>query len=147
MAGIRRDESLRLDWSSINFDSGYITIDSSRTKTLHSRSFELMPILLKELIWFRNHHPHRSLVYGIDANNGLKRLEGKCNTAFGFRRLQNGARHTFATMRALQCESMEKTANELGHNLNVLKRHYKALSTKATADDYFSMDLSRPLSL
>src|SRR5439155_15445876 len=79
-AGLRSAEILRLDWSKVNLETGYITVDASVAKT---NSRRLVPITPNLKLWLEScrtatsadSHPSRGPVLELsNVVNALRRL-------------------------------------------------------------------------
>lgn len=142
--GIRTEELPRLDWESVNLESGFVTIDASIAKKRRIRNVTI-PDNCKE--WLMLCEDRKGPLVSIDEKHYENRLSWVRKKA-GFKNddghstwPRNAMRHSFGSYHyALHGDSM-KTSKELGHKAgdDVLFDHYRALASQEQGKRYFSI--------
>jgi integrase len=159
-AGLRSAEIERLDWSKVNLESGYITVDASIAKT---NSRRLVPITPNLKLWlascrtgsFRTGtdaegHPKRGPVLGLsNVVNALRRLvnatrpvDPKDSEKFLERQVEwrhNALRHSFCSYRMADVKSAAQVALEAGNSPQMIFEHYRELVTEKEAKAWFAI--------
>lgn len=147
-AGVREQETLRMDWSMIDLAAGEIHLPDTVTKTGHSRTVKIEPALAAFLAPFaqpdgpivtpsamaRIYHLKKAwrILQGEDA---AAKDAGKEIRPFPVPMPANAARHSFATFHLLAFRHAGETALQLGHggSPEMLHRHYKGIASEAEA--------------
>lgn len=142
--GCRTEEIMKLDWSKVDLEAGFITLDASITKKRRKRYVPIPGNAKEWLLTMENrsgpvvamppdsfrvtYHRHRLAA-------GWENKDGKSTWK------KNGLRHSFGSYHfALHGDSVE-TARVMGHRQGdtVLFDHYAALATKDQAKAYFAI--------
>jgi len=135
LAGLRLEESLRLEWVDIWRVPGHVEIKAFKAKTRSRRLVEICPALAAWL------EPYRKFAGGIFS---------KCNDTFhsDFVALRaslkisarrNGLRHGFCTYHFALHSNENLTAAQAGNSPAMIHQHYKGLATKAEAEKWFAI--------
>ena len=122
-AGIRPDETLRLDWEDIDFERRQIDLPAKKTK---GRTRRIIPMEPNLIAWLKPYRPE----------NGKGRI---CkNLRWKFRAFQkaagekwnpwpkDGLRHSYASYHLAKTQHAGLTSESMGHrDTNMLYRHYR----------------------
>ena len=126
-AGVRPEETMRLNWGNIT-EHG-INISGHKAKTRQRRLVTIADNLAAWLKLGGNLPPH----------NRQKRLEAIRRTA-GVAWGHDIMRHTFASYHLAYHGSPDRTAHELGHrDTQMLYRHYRQLVTREAAEAFWAI--------
>ncbi|MGI9114622.1 MAG: tyrosine-type recombinase/integrase [Chthoniobacterales bacterium] len=143
-AGLRSQEIMRLDWSEIRFEQGFIEVTASKAKTASRRLVPLLPTLAAWLLPLRQRTGH---VVGYTRNdvlcearqryckNGIKRGD----ETFEFAWKPNALRHSYASYRLADIKDAARVALEMGNSPAMLFRNYRELVTEKQAADWFAV--------
>ena len=147
-AGLRTAEIERLDWSKVNLESGYITVDASIAKT---NSRRLVPIAANLKLWLKDHKkPHGPVLDIANMTNVLRRLvdatrppvdpkEPEKVQAPRVEWKHNALRHSFCGYRLASVKSAAEVALEAGNSPQMIFRHYRELVTEKEAKAWFAV--------
>lgn len=158
-AGIREQETLRMDWSMIDLAAGEIHLPDSVTKTGRSRTVKIEAPLAAFLTphkqpdgpivspsaMSRRYHLAKALAVltAADAEAAAKAKAARQTPPrpFPVPMPANAARHSFATFHLLAFRHAGETALQLGHGESpeMLHRHYKGIATEAEAKAFWSI--------
>ncbi len=146
-AGLRSAEISRLDWSKVNLETGYITVDASIAKT---NSRRLIPIQPNLRAWLKPYAKREgpvveiigisSAIYRLIDNtrpNDPKHPKSKLKPAVEWRR--NALRHSYCSYRLAQIKNTAEVALEAGNSPQMIFQHYRELVTPAAATAWFSI--------
>lgn len=143
-AGLRSIEILRLEWSDIWFEKGFIEVGRNKSKTATRRlvpicpalaawlkpyakkSGPVLPDIRNEFHFTRLFHAAKST---LNDENGKPRVE----------LVHNGLRHSFCSFRMAETKSAPQVALEAGNSPKMLFEHYRELVTEAEAKEWFSL--------
>ena len=130
-AGLRASEVVRLDWSEINLERGFITVAASKTKTAARR---LVPISENLKAWIKPHAMTSGPVValGNDRINQLLR-------APGLPRKSNALRHSYISYRLAVINDTPKVALECGNSPTMIFKHYRELVEPEMAKAWFEI--------
>ena len=143
--GLRPGEALGLDWRCVDFEEKIIRITPESSKVRRTRIIDMNDTLLA---WLR---PYRKDAGDIGITTKAawaywmrqKPLVGKKGVigAAGVDWIQDGPRHTFASMHYATHGDAAKLASIMGHTggHDVLFRHYRGLVKKTEADKYWAI--------
>ena len=158
-AGVREQESLRMDWSMIDLAAGEIHLADTVTKTGHSRTVKITSALAAFLTPYarpdgsivtrsamaRRYHLAKALdVLQAKDAEAMEKAEDAGEEAprpFPVPMPANAARHSFATFHLLAFRHAGETALQLGHggSPEMLHRHYKGIASEAEALAFWSI--------
>lgn len=142
--GIRTEELQKLDWSKVNLETGFVTLDASITKKRRKR---FVPIPDNAKQWLMTIENRNGMVVPYSGNvfrneyHRLRLAAGWENEDGTSKWVKNGLRHSFGSYHyALTGDSIE-TARLMGHRQGdtTLFDHYAALATKEQGEAYFSI--------
>jgi len=130
-AGVRLAEITRLDWSAINFESGFITVEAHAAKTARRRLIPILPALKS---WLEPIVAKTGpiCVYAFPANS----LMDYAKTA-GIKWHQNILRHSFISYRLADIQNINQVALEAGNSSQMIFSNYRELTTPAKAASWF----------
>jgi integrase len=136
-AGLRPCEIKKLQWGRhVDFAKGYIDLDGEITKTGQRR---LVPILPSLRAWLEPiaqplgakviTKPLRNSLWDVWKRAGIKSKMG----------LANVMRHSFVSYRLADVQNANQVAEEAGHSVTVLRRHYLQRVMPEDAKRYFAI--------
>ena len=144
LAGLRSQEIMRLDWSDIRFEQGFIEVAAEKAKTASRRLVPLLPSLAAWLLPLRR---KSGRVAGYMRNNGLSLARqrfckggikaGKEVSAFTWK--PNALRHSYASYRLADIKDAARVALEMGNSPSMLFRNYRELVTEKQALEWFAV--------
>jgi integrase len=131
-AGLRSAEIGRLDWSAIDFESGYIKVSGEITKTQQRR---LIPILPNLRAWLLPFKKDSGPVTFFTFRKAIRR----CAKAAGVPWKSNALRHSFGSYRLAEVQDAAKVSLEMGNSPAMLFKHYRELVTPEQARQWFAI--------
>jgi integrase len=140
-AGLRTAEIERLNWSDVDFASGYIRVTAAQAKTGSRRLVPLMDNLRSWLLpYARGSGP---IIELANLANGIQRLIRKFKSsneqpAGRAKWKHNGLRHSFCSYRLAIVKNAAQVALEAGNSPQMIFQHYRELVTEREANDWFS---------
>jgi integrase len=140
-AGLRSCELDRLTWGSCKLDEGIITVTHTKTSSGHMQSIPRHVTISDNLRrWIEKYRKEADDPIGPHGKR-LSSKRGAIAKVSGFAMIENGARHTFATMHMAKHKNADALAAELGHmqGVRVLFRHYRGLATAAQAEVFWAI--------
>jgi integrase len=163
-AGVREQEVLRMDWSMIDLTSGEIHLPDTVTKTGHSRTVRIEPVLGAFLAPYvqsnggivtsstmgRVYHLKKALsrlrAEDVEAAAKAKTEGVEPPSQFPSPMPANAARHSFATYHLLAFRHAGETSLQLGHggSPEMLHRHYKGIASETEAKAFWEIRPTRP---
>lgn len=143
-AGLRSIEMLRLEWTDVWFEKGFIEVGRHKSKTATRR---LVPICPALAAWLKPHAKKSGPVLPDIRNEvHFTRLfhaaKSTLNDAEGKPRVElvhNGLRHSFCSYRMAETKSAPQVALEAGNSPKMLFEHYRELVTEAEAKEWFAL--------
>jgi integrase len=129
---MRSAELIRLEWSDINFERGYIIVAKEKAKTATRRLVPIQPNLIKWLAPYRG-RAGRVFVSEHAADRTI---------AFANRHVDwpnNALRHSYATYRLAATADMARVALEMGNSPAKLITNYRELADEREATEWFSI--------
>ena len=135
-AGLRRAEIERLDWSEVDFDSGYIEVTAEKSKSKIANRFITMQPNLRE--WLL---PFRKLKGNVTPLENFRELFEQARSDAGIKDWpDNALRHSFASYHVAHFKDAKALALEMGHtDSGVLFNHYRALVKPKDAERYWKL--------
>jgi integrase len=141
-AGLRTAEIHRLEWQDVDLHAGHIIVVKHKAKTGQRRIVPVLPAL-------------RAWLSSIADKGGpiVPRYSGDAPLLRAFRQaleplrvqmVYNGLRHSYATYRLAIVQSAEQVALEMGSSPRKLFQNYRELTTKAQAEQWFSVMPEKP---
>jgi len=135
LAGLRLQETLRLDWREVFGIAGHIEVSTAKSKTRQRRLVEIIPALEHWLAPYRH----------IEGKVATQTLNGYTAAFTMLRRTlkipsrRNGLRHGFVTYHFALHQNENMTAAQAGNSPAMIHAHYKGLATKAEAKKWFGV--------
>ena len=148
-SGLRKKESLRLDWSEVKLDRGFIELKAGITK---NRDRRLAPLTGHSAEWLRHHAKDRGRVaYYAHENKFNAAIVGDVNAARkkaglipDFRWKKNGLRDSFISYRTAAIKNIPQVALEAGNSPAMIQKHYLEAVTEQEASEYFEISPAKP---
>ena len=135
LAGLRREEILRLDWADVWRVNGKVEISARIAKGRKRRLVDICPSLAT---WLRPYRNATGQVWGKSPDALEEALTGLRGTlAIPARR--NGLRHAFVTFHMALHANENLTAAEAGNSPQMIHDHYRALATRREAVKWFAV--------
>lgn len=143
-AGLRSVEILRLEWTDIWFQKGFIEVGKDKSKTATRRlapicpalqqwlepyakkSGPIIPKILNEAQFTWHFHAAKHTLNDEEGNPRVKLVH-------------NGLRHSFCSYRLAVTKSAAQVALEAGNSPKMLFEHYRELVTEAEGKEWFSI--------
>ncbi len=135
LAGLRRDEVMRLTWEEVFAAAGHITVTTSKSKTRQRRLVAIVPALAA---WLRPYRQKQGGVFPEGADVFNHRLTA-LREATSIASRKNGLRHGFCTHHFALHRNENQTAAEAGNSPTMIHRHYRGLATKKEAKAWFAL--------
>ena len=146
-AGLRSAEIERLDWSKVDLENGYITVDASIAKT---NSRRLVPIVPNLKAWLEHHKKMNGPVLELaNVVNAVKRLTNATRPvdpsnpekllAPQVPWRHNALRHSFCSYQLADVKSAAQVALEAGNSPQMIFQHYRELVTEKGAKAWFAI--------
>lgn len=133
--GIRRIELERLTWKSIRIDTREIVLDSEITKTSQRRIVKIPDNLAEWLMPYAAKMCKGDHILSKTYRRSLEKFVEDEKIIW----IDNGFRHSAATYYLALTRNANETAEQMGHKVEVLKKHYNGLSTEMDAKKYFDI--------
>lgn len=138
-AGLRTSEILRLDWSKVNFKSGFIeTLGKVHTK--HGRARRLVPIQPNLQAILKDHAKDSGVVWPFSEQTLYDVIGAACVGA-KTKWKANGLRDSYISYRLALVKSADQVALEAGNSPQMIFEHYRELVTPEQASDWFSVGI------
>ncbi len=143
-AGLRSIEILRLEWTDIWFQKGFIEVGKDKSKTATRRLVPICPAL-KE--WLEPYAKKNGPIIPKILNEAqftwhFHAAKHTLNDKDGKPRLKlvhNGLRHSFCSYRLAVAKSAAQVALEAGNSPKMLFEHYRELVTEAEGKEWFAL--------
>lgn len=134
--GIRRAEAMRLDWSAIDLQEGFLKLPAAITKTKQARFIELSEGCKA---WLAPHvvETGRVVPYTPDV---LRKHMGALQAIHGVPTIKHGPRHCFASYWLAQHGDINQLCRFLGHDdPETTFKHYAKAATKREAEKFWAI--------
>jgi integrase len=139
-AGIRTAEIKRLDWSEINFATGYIEIKKAKAKTRGRRLIKMQPNLIE---WLKLDLKSSGPVTGLarpektagDVICRATKTPGQTSVVWK----RNGLRHSYCTYRMAAVQNEHTVSSEMGNSPTMVYQSYRELATREQGIEWFSI--------
>ena len=139
LAGLRREEILRIEWADVWRVSGKVEISAKIAKGRKRRLVSICAALAK---WLRPYRHATGQVWGKSADT-LEEAFAKLRTTTSVPARRNGLRHSFITFHMAMHANENLTAAEAGNSPQMLHEHYRALAPRRDAVKWFQVKPSR----
>lgn len=134
-AGLRLSEAMRLTWNKIDFEDKTIKLDGAITKTSRRRIVKMTDNLTQ---WLLPYSLKTSTKENVLSSNFEERFKHfKKNNGIIWK--HNALRHSSASYYLALIGDEYKTAEQMGHSVQVLKTNYKGLVKEKDAREYFNI--------
>jgi len=134
--GIRRSETLRLDWSSIELSEKFIRLPAAITKTRQSRHIQISPNCQAFLEPFAKANGPLTPV----TSEALRKRLAALAAVHGIGTIKHGARHCFASYWLAKNGDINQLCRFLGHDDPATTfKHYAKAATKRDAQKFFAI--------
>ena len=133
--GLRPEEAEKTSWKEINFDEGWVKVESQTTKTRQRRVVYPMAVAMD---WLRLAKRLKSELPLTTKQRAIQRNLLRTELGWTIWK-QDVTRHTAASMWLAHCGSCATVATALGHSESILRFHYMALVTKAEAEKFWAL--------
>jgi integrase len=143
-AGLRKAESVRVDWVQIKLDRGFVELKGRQSKVGQRR---LAPLTGFAADWLRlvarekgpiAHYQHADK-FNAAVSEDVNRVRLKQNLKPDFRWKNNGLRDSFISYRVAAIKNVPQVALEAGNSPVMIQRHYLEVVSEEEAEDYFSI--------
>jgi integrase len=146
-AGLRSAEIERLDWSKVDLESGYITVDAGIAKTNARRLVPIVPNLKAWLVDLKKTSgPVLESTNGVNAVKRLVRATRPVDPENPEKMLaaqvpwrHNALRHSFCSYRLADVKSAAQVSLEAGNSPRMVFQHYRELVTEKAAKAWFAI--------
>ena len=139
LAGLRREEILRLEWADVWRVKGKVEISARIAKERKRRLVNICPALAG---WLRPYRNATGPVW-VGGNTALESALREVRGTFKIPSRRNGLRHAFVTYHFAMHSNENLTAAEAGNSPQMIHQHYKGLATRKEALLWFSVKPSR----
>ena len=132
-AGLRHAEIVRLDWSEIDLEDGFIEIAAHKSKTDTRRIVPIKDILKSWLLLLAK--PSGPVVELANSPDALVKLGRKV----GIKWKHNALRHTYISARVAECADISRVADEAGNSPQIIRTNYLKRMRPARAAAWFNI--------
>ncbi len=137
LAGLRLEETLRLDWREVFGIPGHIEVTSAKSKSRQRRLVEICPALEQWLTPYRG--MESKLATQWRTVNGYVQAFTALRKHLKIPSRRNGLRHGFVTYHFALHSNENLTAALAGNSPAMIHAHYKGLATKTEAEKWFNV--------
>ena len=130
-AGLRAAEALRLDWSEVNLERGFITVAASKAKTAARR---LVPISENLKAWLEPHVRTAGEIAPFSSGYLNKIIRDK-----NLPHKRNALRHSYISYRLALIADTPRVALECGNSPMMIFQHYRELVAPEDAKAWFAI--------
>ena len=139
LAGLRLEETLRLEWTDIWRVPGHVEIKALKAKTRSRRLVEICPALAA---WLEPYRDFSGAIFG-KSKDTFHATFASLRESLKIPARRNGFRHGFCTYHFARHSNENLTAAQAGNSPAMIHGHYKGLATKAEAEKWFNVQPSR----
>ena len=135
--GIRRSETLRLDWSHIDLIENFVKLPAAITKTKQGRHIEISENCAA---WLKPHAKSAGRVTPL-SSEVVRNKTAELNSALKIETIKHGARHCFASYWLAKHGNIDALCRALGHDdPETTFKHYAKAATKRDAERFWSIN-------
>ncbi len=131
--GLRCDEVHKQKWEDIRLEEFRLRVTRAKSGTASYRHVQICPAAVEWMLVSNQKREGR-----VCRNEAITRIRTIARRR-GFVLPANCFRHSFVSYLIVKAESIEVATLEAGHTERVAHRNYKALVTKADAEEWFSL--------
>lgn len=137
--GIRHNELNQIEWAHIDLANGHIRLSAAKTKTRSTRMIEL-PENLRA--WLAPYMKAEGLVCEVEsAKAELEKLTARIQAKHPeFKWKQNAMRHSWISYKLALTSNENLVSQMAGNSPAMIIKHYRALVTKAQAEEWFNIN-------
>ncbi len=135
--GIRTAELMRLKVENFRLEEKEIILNANITKTKQRRIVKIPDNAMKYILAYWK-HLEKSKGFIFIENSIMQRLK-RLSKKLTFPTIQNGFRHTAASFYLAKTGNEYETARQMGHSVEVLKRHYAGLVRAKEAEAFYRL--------
>jgi len=140
-AGLRSSEIFKLDWRNVDLVRRIIVIDADKTKTSRRRIVKVSDNLA---CWLAAYAQKEGSVMTFEDSKLYLQLH-KLLAAAGLTGWpDNVLRHSFCSYHLAKWQNANETAEQCGHDVKVLRAHYRELVLPADANTYWQIAPDQP---
>ena len=138
-SGLRPSEARALDLATINFDSdGFRTPAFHRTGEPTKTGARVAPLTPACKAWMASQTRRTGFAWeGTDEAYQTEMRD--VLEAAGVKNIYDGARHSFISYRTAEIRDVARVADECGNSPNVIKKHYREITTAEAAKVFFAI--------
>jgi integrase len=134
-AGLRSNEIIRLDWTDVDLQAGFITVKASKAKTASRRVVSICDTLSD---WLRPYANSTGPVWPGTYDQFYKvQLKTAQDAHISWK--HNATRHSFVSYRLAQCQNAPMVAVEAGNSPQIIHKHYNQLVRPQDAIAWFAV--------
>jgi integrase len=134
-AGLRSEETLRLDWADVERRPGFIEVAAHKAKTQARR---IVPISDNLARWLALAQRKSERVWPHSKAWFFEAMRNTANAA-KINWKQNALRHSWISYRLAEIQDVNRVALEAGNSPQMIFRHYRELATPQQARTWFSI--------
>ena len=135
-AGLRSSEIFTLDWRNVDLARRIIVIDADKTKTSRRRIVKISDNLAT---WLAPHTRKEGKVLPFEDSKLYIELHKILSAADMKEWPDNVLRHSFCSYHLAKWQNSNETAEQSGHDVKVMRAHYRELVLPADADSYWQI--------
>jgi integrase len=139
LAGLRLEETLRLEWADIWRVPGHVEIKAQKAKTRSRRLVEICPALAA---WLETYREFDGPIFA-KSKDTFHATFASLRESLEIPARRNGFRHGFCTYHFALYSNENLTAAQAGNSPAMIHQHYKGLATRAEAEKWFNVQPNR----
>ena len=139
LAGLRLEETLRLEWADIWRVAGHVEIKALKAKTRSRRLVEICPALAA---WLETYREFDGPIFA-KSKDTFHATFASLRESLEIPARRNGFRHGFCTYHFALYSNENLTAAQAGNSPAMIHQHYKGLATRAEAEKWFNVQPNR----
>jgi len=135
-AGLRTSEIFALEWRNVDLGRRIIIIDADKTKTSRRRIVKISDNLA---MWLAPYVRKEGKVLSFEDSKLYLQLRKLLPAAGMTEWPDNALRHSFCSYHLAKWQNANETAEQSGHDVKVLRTHYRELVLPADAETYWQI--------